>query len=130
MPTDQTFNEWGQIVAKARQDAAFKNRLLATPTAVLNEEGVKVAPEIEIRVVENTDDLLHLTLPAQPHRGELADADLAGVAGGAVSVSLVKSLAAVFGWSPKQIDQILGRGDIPYTGGGGDMGHPGDGGAE
>src|SRR3954469_6596719 len=127
MPIDQPLNEWGRIVDKAWQDAAFKKRLLASPAVVLNEQGVKVAPAIEIRVVENTENLLHLTLPAQRHRGELADADLAGVAGGAVSVSLVKSLASVFGWSPKQIDQILGRGDIPYTGGGGDMGHPGDG---
>jgi hypothetical protein len=131
MSADQSFDQWGQIVARAQQDATFKQRLVASPAAVLKEQGVNVAPGIEIRVLENTDSLLNLTLPTKPDRGDLADADLAGVAGGAVSVGLVKNLAAVFGWSPKQVDQILGRSQTPVTSGGGDSGHSGaDSGAE
>lgn len=128
MNTEQQISRWGRIVTKAWQDEGFKKRLLADPAAVLREQGLAPVTGVQIRVVEDSDKVLHLTLPAKPRDGELSDADLAGVAGGIVA--LVKTLASVFGWSPKQVDQILGRGDVPYTGGGGDSGSSGDDGRE
>ena len=128
MNAEQQLNQWGQIVARTWQDDAFKKRLLANPMAVLNEQGIGVPAGVQLRVVENSDKVLHLTLPAKPREGELSETELAGVAGGVVA--LVQTLSKVFGWSPQQVNQILGRGDIPYTGGGGDTGHSGDDGSE
>src|SRR5437899_455405 len=76
--------EWSQIVARAWQDAAFKQRLLADPAAVLREHGLHVPPDIEVKVVEDTAQVYHLTLPRRPDAaGELSAEALAGVAGGA-----------------------------------------------
>lgn len=86
MNTEQTVNQWGQIVAKAWQDDKFKNRLLAEPAAVFQEFGVEVPAGVQLRVVENTDQVVHLTLPAEPREGELSDDDLENVAGGFGSV--------------------------------------------
>ena len=71
----------GQVVAKAWTDEAFKRRLLAEPGAVLREQGVDVPPGVEVRVVENTDAVVHLTLPRPPAE-ELSDEQLETVAGG------------------------------------------------
>jgi hypothetical protein len=79
--TTTTDKTWGQIVAKAWQDESFKRRLLADPAAVLKEHGVAIPAGVQVRVVENTDRVQHLTLPHKPS-GELADADLQKVAGG------------------------------------------------
>jgi hypothetical protein len=73
--------QWGQLVARAWGDAAFKARLLAAPAAVLAEQGIAVPPGVEVRVHENTPTLVHLTLPPKPS-DELSDEQLDGVAGG------------------------------------------------
>jgi hypothetical protein len=46
-----------QVVAKAWSDAAFKQRLLAGPVAVLRAEGVDVPAGRQVRVVEESDTL-------------------------------------------------------------------------
>jgi Nitrile hydratase, alpha chain len=73
--------QWAQIVAKAWSDDKFKQRLLADPVAVLKEHGLNSPPGLQVKVVENTDQVLYLTLPAKPS-GELSEADLEQVAGG------------------------------------------------
>ena len=82
MTTDEQVSQWGQIVAKAWQDDGFKKRLLANPSAILKERGLEVPAGVQLRVVENTDQVVHLTLPAKPRKGELSDEQLEGVAGG------------------------------------------------
>lgn len=90
---------WGQIVAKAWQDESFKKRLLAEPAAVFKEFGVAVSPSIQVRVVENTDTRVYLTIPAKPHEAELSDAELEGVAGGS---TLGRIIARGLGLPPSQ----------------------------
>ena len=46
-----------QVVAKAWSDAAFKQRLLAGPVAVLRAEGVDVPEGRQVRVVEESETL-------------------------------------------------------------------------
>ena len=41
-------------------------RLMADPKAVLKEYGLDVPDNLDVKVVENADDCVHLTLPAPP----------------------------------------------------------------
>jgi hypothetical protein len=82
MATDQAQTQeyakrWGQLVARAWGDEAFKARLLA-------EQGIPVPPGVEVWVHENTATAVHLVLPPGPPRVkvELSDAELEAVAGG------------------------------------------------
>ena len=82
MNPDETSSPWAQIAAKAWADETFKNRLLSNPSAVFQEVGLEVPQGVQVRVVENTDQILHLTLPAKPSTDELSEDELKSVAGG------------------------------------------------
>ena len=77
---------WGQVVARAWSDEAFKRRLLAEPGAVLGEQGLELRAGVEVRVVENTAEVVHLVLPAPPE-GELSEEQLDRAAGGNACLS-------------------------------------------
>lgn len=70
----------GQILARCWVDTAVKTQLLADPGAVLKAHGLDVPAGVQVRVVEDTDQLVHWVLPARPR--ELSDAALDAVAGG------------------------------------------------
>jgi len=82
MTDQQRFQEkqWGQIVAKAWADEAFKGRLLSDPQAVLREHGLEMAPGVRVIVHEDTEQVRNLVLPATP-AGELTEEELAPTAG-------------------------------------------------
>lgn len=74
-----------QIIVRAGTDEAFKRRLLADPAAVLKEEGVEIPAGLELRVVEDTGNVVHLVIPEPPPPplpDELSDEQLDHVAGG------------------------------------------------
>jgi len=75
---------WAKLVAQAWADDKFKQRLLNNPAAVLKEFGATVPAGVEVRVVENTNSVVHLTLPAKPVGDvtELTESQLSGVFGG------------------------------------------------
>ncbi|WP_428563755.1 MAG: NHLP leader peptide family RiPP precursor [Solidesulfovibrio sp. DCME] len=50
----------GQIIAKAWEDAVYKQRLLKDATKVLKEEGVTVPEGLEIKAVENTEKVSYM----------------------------------------------------------------------
>lgn len=79
---DERAKAYGRIVAKAWSNEAFKQRLLADPAAVLRAEGITVPAGSELRIFENTDKVINLTLPAKPAVSELSDEQLQSVAGG------------------------------------------------
>ncbi len=62
--------KWARIVAKAWADENFKKALMEDPAAVLAEEGLEAPANICLQVVENTDQRIHLVLPAPPKEGE------------------------------------------------------------
>src|SRR5580693_7003446 len=83
MNPEQQTDAWGRIVARAWQDDAFKLRLLADPAAVLQEHGVRVPPGSKVKVIEDTAQVHHLTLPHKPDAAwELSEEDMAQVVGG------------------------------------------------
>src|SRR5438874_10460204 len=72
--------QWGLLVAKAWSDESLKERLIADPASVLQEHGIEVPYDIELRVVEDSDQVCHLVLPASP-ADDLADEELTGSVG-------------------------------------------------
>jgi hypothetical protein len=79
--------KWNELVVRARKDATFKSRLMANPATVLNENGLTVPDGVEIRIVENTDRVFYLTLPARPASvlGDLPSREPESVVGGWVA---------------------------------------------
>lgn len=63
------------VVAKAWCDEEFKQRLIADPAAVLDEHGIEAPPGVELRILEDSDEVRHLVLPPSP-AGELTDEEL------------------------------------------------------
>ena len=71
-----------EIVAKCWADEGFKKMLLSDPAATLKAEGLELPAGTSLKVLQNTDTVFHLVIPAKP-TGDLSDQDLDKVAGGA-----------------------------------------------
>lgn len=72
MNREQFQKAFGKIVARAWTDEEFKQRLLSDATTVLRENGIDVPAGVKFKVVESTNTLIHLILPAKPVSGEVA----------------------------------------------------------
>ncbi len=83
-------NQIASLFAACWRDEALKARFMANPRAVLAEHGVDVPDGIDVKVVENAGDRVHITMPAPP-RGhlELSDDELSNAAGGTCSATCV-----------------------------------------
>jgi hypothetical protein len=77
---ESTDNALAKVIAKAWSDDDFRARLVADPAASLAAESVDVPEGARVVVLENTDDVVHLVIPAKPR--ELTDEQLDSVAGG------------------------------------------------
>jgi Nitrile hydratase, alpha chain len=64
-----------KIIAKSWLDDDFKNRLVADPVGTLKSEGVDFPAGVEVKVLENSDKLMHFIIPPKPI-GELSDEKL------------------------------------------------------
>ena len=72
-----------QLFVACWKDEALKARFIADPKAVLNERGIPISDEIDVKVVENVDDCVHITLPASPNKSmDITDDELSNAAGG------------------------------------------------
>ena len=80
--TDQR-NKLAALFAACWKDDALKTRFMADPKAVLAEHGMDLPDGIEVNVVENTDNCVHITMPAAPEGHQnLSDEELSNAAGG------------------------------------------------
>ena len=71
------------LFAACWKDEALKARFMADPKAVLAEYDMPVPDNIDVKVVENADDCVHITLPAPPAGHlDLSDDELSNAAGG------------------------------------------------
>lgn len=69
-----------QLVARAWADDTFKQKLLADPMTTLAAEGLPAPTGLTLKVVENTDKIFYLVIPAKPT--DLSDRELEDAAGG------------------------------------------------
>lgn len=72
---------WGQIVARAWDDDAFRRRLLSEPACVLREEGIDVPPGAGVRVIEGegadaSEEEICFWLPPWPADEDLVEDEL------------------------------------------------------
>ncbi len=81
--------EHRRIIERSMENEELRRRLLADPKGTVEEElGAKLPAEIEIRAVEETQNVVYLVLPPtarasqQASIGELSDRELEAVAGG------------------------------------------------
>ena len=80
--TEQQHN-LASLFAACWKDEALKARFMSDPKTILAEHGMPVPEGMNVKVVENADDCVHITLPAQPARDmNLADGELSKAAGG------------------------------------------------
>ena len=86
-------NALAQLFAACWKDEALKARLMADPKAVLAEYDMPVPDGIDVKVVENADDCVHITLPAPPAGdNDLSDEELSNAAGGAIPATVPYSM--------------------------------------
>ena len=83
-------NVLAQLFTACWKDEALKARFMANPSAVLAEHGVDVSDGIDVKVVENAGDRVHITMPAPPSGHlEISDDALSDAAGGTCSATCV-----------------------------------------
>ena len=76
-------NQLASLFAACWKDEALKARFMADPKAVLAEHGMDVPDGMDVKVVENADNCVHITMPAPPVGSvELSDEELSNAAGG------------------------------------------------
>jgi hypothetical protein len=75
---------YAAVMAQAVTDPVFRMRLMADPVATMKAAGITIPEGVAVKVVENTDSVVHLVLPASGEV-ELADSDLEAVAGGVIT---------------------------------------------
>jgi len=76
-------NALTDLYAACWKDDALKARFMADPKAVLAERGIEMPDGMDVTVVENTDNTVHITLPMAPSgHAKLSDEELSNAAGG------------------------------------------------
>ena len=78
-------NALSDLFSACWTDDALKDRFLRDPRAVLAERGIHVPSNLELNVVENSSECLHITMPSAPEfTSELTDEELSHAAGGSL----------------------------------------------
>ena len=76
-------NQLADLFAACWKDETLKQRFMSDPKAVLAEYGMPVPDGMAVNVVENSDNTVHITMPAPPSgHGDLSDEELSNAAGG------------------------------------------------
>ena len=78
-------NALAQLFAACWKDEALKARFMSDPKAVLAEYDMPVPDGMDVKVVENADNCVHITMPAAPEgHMNLSDEELRAAAGGTI----------------------------------------------
>jgi D-alanyl-D-alanine carboxypeptidase len=69
-----------KVITRAWGDPEYKTKLMTDPRAALAEAGLNAPAGLDIKVVENTNNVVHLVLPPPPS-AEISEESLALVSG-------------------------------------------------
>ena len=76
-------NALAQLFAACWKDEALNALFMSDPKSVLKDYGLEVPDGMDVKVVENADNCVHITLPAPPPgKMDLSDDELSNAAGG------------------------------------------------
>ena len=76
-------NALADLFAACWKDDALKARFMSDPKAVLAEHDIKVPEGMDVNVVENSDNTVHITMPKKPAGStELSDDEIMAAAAG------------------------------------------------
>ena len=75
-------NQLAELFAACWKDDALKQRFMSDPKAVLAEYDMSVPDDMDVKVVENADNCVHITMPMAPGGNDLSDEELSAAAGG------------------------------------------------
>ncbi len=59
-----------KVIARAWSDESFKKKLFLDPKTVLEANGINVPESLEIKVVEQTKELVYIVIPFKPEDAE------------------------------------------------------------
>ena len=93
-----------RLIQRSLEDEAFRQRLLDDPKGIIQQElGNRMPESVEVRVVEESAELIYLVLPsASPvgQGGEISDRDLDAVAGGGLAEATCEYTESTYGCPP------------------------------
>ena len=76
-------NALAKLFAACWKDEALKARFMSDPKSVLAEYDMPVPDGMDVNVMENSDNCVHITLPMPPDgHHHLSDEELSAAAGG------------------------------------------------
>lgn len=79
---NQQTTPYTKIIAQAWSDPEYRERLLRNPKVAMAEAGMTIPDNVEVKVHADTDEVIHIVLPASPAGEALSAQDLERVAGG------------------------------------------------
>ena len=86
-------NQLADLFAACWKDEALKARFMSDPKTVLAEYDIDVSDRMDVTIVENSDNCVHITLPVPPPGHlDLSDEQLRSAAGGNDPYKDVESL--------------------------------------
>lgn len=72
-PDIEGFRKLQEVLVKAADDPAEREKLEKDPKTVLREAGLHVPDDHEVKIVHNTSTTVHLVVPSKGHRWEELD---------------------------------------------------------
>ena len=80
-------NQLAKLFAACWKDDALKQRFMSDPKQVLAEYDMPVPDGMDVKVVENADNCVHITMPMAPSGNDLSDEELSAAAGGCTAIA-------------------------------------------
>ena len=96
-------NQLADLFAACWKDEVLKARFMADPKTVLAEYNMSVPDGMDVKVVENADNCVHITIPASPSGPrQLSDEELRNAAGGGAAANACSPLSN----TPNQLMEV------------------------